>query len=332
MCTAPPESGREGAVYEAPERAWWQGRIDPGDDDRAYRWHQVVSLDAPQRPGVALLGLASDRGVQINQGRPGAVEGPAALRKALAGMAWHHDTPLCDAGNIHVGDDLPAGQLAYAQRLQALLARQQFAIGLGGGHEIGWASYLGCRRYLDDIAPARTLGIINIDAHFDLRSPAPDASSGTPFHQVARHCTERGRPFHYACLGIARCANTQALFERADRLGVDYLLDTDFSARASESLLRRFLAEVDYLYFTCCLDAFPASAAPGVSAPAALGISPVEVLRVITALGALCRDAGVTWLMADIAELSPPHDIDERTARLAARLVDALLSVVSPGL
>jgi formiminoglutamase len=316
-------------VYEAPEQAWWQGRVDPEEGATARYWHQVVSLDPPVKPGVALLGLASDRGVQINRGRPGAVEGPAALRNALAGLAWHHDTPLIDAGNIRVGDDLPAGQEAYAERLLNLLDQRQFVIGLGGGHEIGWASYLGCRRYLDRIAPGKTLGIVNIDAHFDLRTTAPAASSGTPFYQVAQHCKEQGHPFRYACLGIARSANTRALFERADSLGVEYLMDIDFSAPAAQDLLQRFLAQVDSLYVTCCLDAFPASAAPGVSAPAALGISPAEVLRVIEALGEQCRAAGVHWLMADIAELSPAHDLDNRTARLAARVVDELLAAHS---
>ncbi len=316
-------------VYEAPEQDWWQGRVDPEDGETARRWHQVVSLAPPPGPGVALLGLASDRGVQINRGRPGAAAGPGALRKALAGLAWHHDTPLTDAGNIHISDDLPLGQEDYAERLHKLLDQRQFVIGLGGGHEIGWASYLGCRRYLDGIAPGKTLGIVNFDAHFDLRTPDPAASSGTPFYQVAQHCKAQGHPFRYACLGIARSANTLALFERADSLGVEYLMDIDFSAGTALDLLQRFLTQVDSLYVTCCLDAFPASAAPGVSAPAALGISPAEVVRVIGALGERCRTTGVNWLMADIAELSPVHDRDHRTARLAARVVDELLTAFS---
>ena len=316
-------------MYEAPEQDWWQGRVDPEDGETARRWHQVISLDPPAGPGVALLGLASDRGVQINRGRPGAVAGPVALRSALAGLAWHHDIPLTDAGNIRVSDDLPTGQDAYAERLYNLLEQRQFVIGLGGGHEIGWASYLGCRRYLDVITPGKTLGIVNFDAHFDLRTPAPAASSGTSFYQVAQHCKEQGHPFRYACLGIARSANTGALFERADSLDVEYLLDIDFNMASALDLLQRFLAQVDSLYVTCCLDAFPASAAPGVSAPAALGISPAEVLRVIETLGEQCRAAGVNWLMADIAELSPVHDLDKRTARLAARVVDELLAAFS---
>ena len=316
-------------MYEAPEQDWWQGRVDPEDGETARRWHQVISLDPPAGPGVVLLGLASDRGVQINRGRPGAVAGPVALRSALAGLAWHHDIPLTDAGNIRVSDDLPTGQDAYAERLHNLLEQRQFVIGLGGGHEIGWASYLGCRRYLDVITPGKTLGIVNFDAHFDLRTPAPAASSGTSFYQVAQHCEEQGHPFRYACLGIARSANTRALFERADSLGVEYLMDIDFNMASAQDLLQRFLAQVDSLYVTCCLDAFPASAAPGVSAPAALGISPAEVLRVIETLGEQCRASGVNWLMADIAELSPVHDLDKRTARLAARVVDELLAAFS---
>ena len=68
----------------------WSGRIDAADGDRGRRWHQVVRpVATADRPGVALLGFASDAGVIRNQGRPGAAEGPRTLCHALANLAWH---------------------------------------------------------------------------------------------------------------------------------------------------------------------------------------------------------------------------------------------------
>ena len=304
----------------------WQGRVDEEDGVAGYRWHQSIGFECPLKGGVSLLGLASDAGVKSNKGRPGASEGPVALRRALAAQAWHHDIPLYDDGDVRVQGDLASGQQAYADRLSSLLQRGQFVVGLGGGHEIGWASYLGCRRWMDDNAAGKTLGILNFDAHFDLRKPAPNTSSGTPFYQVAQHCAAQGHTFHYACLGIARPSNTLALFNQARDLSVDYLLDKDCSSENSTAFLREFLTNVDCLYLTFCLDVFPAAIAPGVSAPAALGVSPQWVMETIVNLGSLCREYGVNWLMADVAELSPVHDTSNCTARLAARLVDEVLS------
>lgn len=302
----------------------WRGRIDSEDGELGLRWHQAVG-PGPATDGIALLGLASDRGVRLNKGRPGAVEGPLALREALANMAWHHQLPLVDAGDIPVGEDLEAGQAAFAKTVSSQLGRKNFVIGLGGGHEIGWASYLGCRTHLDRENPAARLGIINFDAHFDLRLPAPHTSSGTPFYQVAEDCRSRGLPFDYCCLGVAPTANTAALFQRADALGAHYLQDLDCRGRQAEALLESFVAPLDALYVTVCLDVFPPAWAPGVSAPAAPGVEPGWVLHQFRHISHLCQRFSVNWLMADVAELCPALDIDARTARLGARVVDSLV-------
>ncbi|WP_116365813.1 formimidoylglutamase [Parahaliea mediterranea] len=304
----------------------WQGRVDAEDGDLGLRWHQVIQRGAGSGPGAALLGFASDIGVRRNKGRPGAAAGPRALRGALANMAWHHSTGLLDAGDIEAGDDLAASQASYAAQLAELLAQGHFVLGLGGGHEIGWASYLGCRDFLTRRHAGQRLGIINFDAHFDLRLPAPHASSGTPFYQVARDCEARGLPFDYCCIGAAPTANTAALFQRAAALGAVHLQDTDCHNDAARALLSAFITPLDALYVTVCLDVFPPASAPGVSAPAAPGVDPAWVLRQIALIGELCRDCAVHWLMADVAELCPPLDIDARTARLGARVLDTLLA------
>ena len=65
----------------------WQGRIDTEEVGDSRRWHQCVQPFTPQsRSGVALIGFAVDEGVRRNGGRPGAAQGPAAARKALANL------------------------------------------------------------------------------------------------------------------------------------------------------------------------------------------------------------------------------------------------------
>ena len=304
----------------------WKGRIDTEDGQLGLRWHQVVQ-DYPLLPdnGVSLLGLASDLGVKFNKGRTGAAEGPVALRRALSNMAWHLDTPLYDAGDIHVEDDLAAGQEEYAHRAQQLLSDNQFVVGLGGGHELGWAGYRGLRLWLEEEHPEKRLGILNLDAHFDVRKPAPNNSSGTPFRQAAEDSARLGREFNYACIGVSQPFNTRSLFQFADQQGAVYLEDLDCQHSIPDQFLLNWLEGIDVLYLTTCLDVLPASTAPGVSAPAALGVPLSVLLDMIRRLETLCRQSDVEWKMADIAELNPSLDLDQRTAKSAARMVHEIL-------
>ncbi len=235
-------------------------------------------MDAPYADDAeaasVLLGFASDEGVRRNQGRQGARHGPPALRRALANLAWHGEQAIYDAGDIVAGDDLEAAQECYAQRVADLLARGHRVVSLGGGHEIAYASFAGLARHLSRHERLPRIGILNFDAHFDLRH-AERASSGTPFRQIAELCQASDWPFAYCCLGISRLSNTAALFDQAQRLGVRYLLDRQlqpWNLERSEAFLDSFLQSVDHLYLTVCLDVLPAAQAPGVSAPSAHGV------------------------------------------------------------
>lgn len=299
----------------------WQGRRDgPGDLHR--RWHTTVRTGPGERaecsgPGLGVVGFASDEGVRRNFGRPGAAEGPRALRAALSSLALHTDPDVVDIGDVMVVDgDLEGGQTRLGTAVAGLLRAGRTPLVLGGGHETAYGSYLGIRD--SGALSGRRLGILNLDAHFDLRE-APKPTSGTPFRQIAEDMASRGEEFHYAVAGIASSSNTAALFETADRLGVGYLLDEECQERhlsGVRGFVEQLLADVDVLYLTVDLDVLPAAVAPGVSAPAALGMPAAVVLEV-------CRMAAASGklLVADVTELNPAHDIDQRTARIAARVI-----------
>lgn len=296
----------------------WTGRTDAEDGEAGSRWHQKVKK-ADVKNAVALVGFACDLGVINNKGRPGAKAGPDAMRAALANLAWHQDKLVLDAGTVIAEGDLQQAQRDYAAKIRQQLQKQDFVIGLGGGHEIAWGSYNGLLNSLED--STKTIGILNFDAHFDLRKPAPLTSSGTPFYQIAQNCQENGRDFKYACLGVAETANTKALFQVAEDYQVVYQKDLDCELESSKALLTEFLKDIDELYVTFCLDVFHASQAPGVSAPSAIGIDPNYVIKVLHWLKTQEQNIGFNWRLADIAEMNPKYDLDSRTAKLAARLV-----------
>ncbi len=308
----------------AVDMSCWQGRVDAETD--ALRWHQRVQpLGENSAPGIALLGFASDAGVARNKGRPGARSGPRVIRKALANLAWHGSADSCvyDAGDVICGDDadgeaMEAAQAELGERTTALLGAGHRPMVLGGGHEMAFGSWQGIAAHLAGSATPPRIGIINFDAHFDLRDPGTVRSSGSPFAQIAVDCEDRGWPFRYACLGVSRTSNTAALYRRARELGVLFHEDRDFQRQPDviAENLRAFIDGCDHLYLTIDLDGLPAAEVPGVSAPAARGVPLAQIEPLVD----LVRDSG-KMLLADIAEFNPDHDIDSRTARVAARLV-----------
>lgn len=322
----------------------WQGRTDPEDGELGLRWHQKVQpADQANEGGIMLLGFACDAGVARNKGRTGAYGAPEAIRKALANQAWHHNGPVYDGGDISCDDgNLELAQYRLGEDVCRALRQKHKVMVFGGGHEVAWGTFQGIGNYLLQkqhvTAPdeptvqekqAPTVGIINFDAHFDLRNPpagqqSESGSSGTPFHQVARFCQLQKWPFRYACLGLSRASNTQSLYDKADRLGVLYKDDTELTySRLEHTIaeLQIFIDQCDHLYLTIDLDVFPAAVAPGVSAPAARGI-PFDIFELLLApiLAARNQDGESKILVADIAEYNPRFDIDNQTARLAARL------------
>ena len=308
-----------------PDMSLWQGRTDAAEGEQALRWHQVVRpITREAVSGVALVGFASDAGVRRNQGRPGAAEGPFALRRLLSNLPARPGQQLFDAGTVRVeGDDLETGQGAFADRVATLLDQGLLPVGLGGGHEIAFGSFLGLAKHLEQGASMPRIGILNLDAHFDLRA-AEQGTSGTPFRQIAGLCQDRQWPFAYAVMGISAFANTGALFQAARDLGAIWRLDEamGFSDLTEiQAFVANFLEGVDHLYLTVCLDVLPAADAPGVSAPSARGV-PLEVLEKVLDLA--CASGKLR--IADIAELNPALDEDHRTARIAARLVGRIVA------
>ncbi|MDA4827519.1 formimidoylglutamase [Kocuria rhizophila] len=337
-----------------PDPPVWSGRTD-GDTPEHLRWHQrarqgiaheaaqqtpqnasrgdgqrgadqdTAAQTAPtaqtaQTPAVELIGFSCDEGVRRNKGRVGASEGPDALRGALAPLAMHADFGIHDAGTVVVPDrDLEGGQDTLGNEVARLLDTGNPVVVLGGGHDTAWGSYLGRTRceHLRD----QRVGVLNLDAHFDLRQ-ADEPSSGTPFLQMARADREAGRTFDYTVLGISEPNNTGVLFRTADELGVEHLTDEQCQPRHLDAVLEvvdRLVGRVDAIHLSIDLDVLPAAVAPGVSAPAGYGV-PLETIQ------AVCHRVARSGklVLVDVVELLPRMDVDGRTARAAARLITTL--------
>lgn len=302
----------------------WAGRDDGPGREHA-RWWSTVTLSErgaqrrDEEHSLALIGFCSDEGVRRNGGRVGAAEGPAAIRGALGSLAAPTSTVVVDLGDVVVaGEDLEGGHDRLGRAVAGALDAHDLVVVLGGGHEVAYGTYRGVAA--SHRVDGKRHGVFNIDAHFDLRR-ADRPSSGTPFLQMFAEQAAAGKAFRYSVAGISRANNTQVLFDTAAEHGVDVLLDLDCAPEACDEFVDAFLADVDVVHLTIDLDAMPAAVAPGVSAPAAFGIDVGLVRR-------MCRRIAASGKLAvvEVAELNPAYDIDGHTARLAARLVDEVVT------
>ena len=326
----------------------WTGRVEPFETQRARYWYQLAQPYDFDKAGqrVGLVGFACDQGVRRNQGRIGARAAPPLLKSTFASLPVIKEiqdsfegkltTLMADAGDIECEDNdefaeqiLEQAQQRYADVITSVIKQGSLAIGLGGGHAIAYGSFLGLWQAMqtapsdqDKIKAQTVIGIINFDAHLDIRA-SDVATSGTPFRQIAEHLQAFNQPFHYCCIGVSRLSNTAALFDRANDLGVQIISDEDCNHKKWKKLVSQithFIEQVDIIYFTIDMDCMPASVVPGVSAPAAYGINLGFVERAVK----LIMDSGKVKI-ADIAEINPTYDIDNRSCKVAARLLSTIV-------
>lgn len=311
--------------YQAAIPSLWQGRSDTQNNERFYQ--NIIFLEnekqlANKEKHTVFLGFASDAGITRNQGRPGAKEGPNAIKTQLAKLPCSNLRKYIDLGNITCEHDaLESSQSQFAELISLCHKHGHKTFGFGGGHEIAWAHYQGLAPHYSN------LGIINFDAHFDVRpyKIGQAGTSGTPFSQIACACQQNKTKFNYCCVGIQNSGNTQSLFQRAQELKVSYLTAQDLVSQNLEqqiTFLDQFMQHVDHIYLSICLDVFAESYAPGVSAPQGLGLSPWQALPLLKHIVHTGKVVSI-----DMAELSPPLDQTQKTARLAALIIAELLNI-----
>lgn len=317
--------------YEQPSIKAWHGRIDTLAHERFFQIIKLNDLTSEKpipfgNPGFALMGFCSDTGIKRNQGRVGARSGPASLRRYFGTIALppKADFSFYDFGDIHCDDgDLEKAQEELASLVSTALKHDLTPLIIGGGHELSWPGFLGTAT-----TKAGSIGIINFDAHFDLRPIPPEgANSGTSFTQIAEYCARNNSSFNYLVLGLQMASSTSSLLERARKLNTRYVSADQIHEEGLEKAIAwidSFIAHNDHIYLTICLDVFAEAFAPGVSAPQALGLTPWQILPLLKRIIMSGKVAAF-----DIAELSPPLDEANKTSRLCAALLYELIKNIS---
>lgn len=270
---------------------------------------------------VVIFGAPTDEGILRNGGRPGASQAPDEIRKYLGRLTpFTGKSPsveslrIADLGNVS-GATLEETHSNAKELTAKLIAAGKTIIALGGGHDISYPLAAGFSR-----SASPDWRLVNIDAHLDVRQKKNDLHhSGSSFRLLIEEGHVTGNRF--AEFAIQPFAISREHYDWILEQGASVLLYDDIAKTAIESFARLTKSGVQYLSFD--IDSIRSSDAPGCSAPSSVGLSGYEACQIARLAGANGTQ------MLDIAEVSPPYDIDGRTSRLAARMIVYFLAGVS---
>jgi formimidoylglutamase len=290
-------------------------------------------ISHPNSADVVIVGVPTDEGIARNDGRVGAAQAPTAIREWLrkltpyAGPQFKHhldEIRIADAGDVASGP-LEAMHEEATQRIAEFIRAGKTVIALGGGHDITYATAKGFWNGIDNAE----FGLVNIDAHLDVREKKNGQHhSGSSFRLLIEEGVVSSRRF--AEIGMQSFAAAHDhfdwLLERGSRiLTFEDATNAHLPNAYEECEFAITLGDPDVpVYLSFDMDCVRASDAPGVSAPAPIGFLAEEAYELAVAAG-LSKQVR----MLDIVEVSPAHDVDSRTSRLAARMIAGFLAGVA---
>lgn len=261
-------------------------------------------------PRIALIGLPSDSNSSFERGPALA---PAAIRKALwsdrgnlaceDGQEIGIDFELDDLGDLSLAenasdDALIADAIANCARSGAV------PLAIGGDHAMTHPAVRGVHAVHGPVT------ILHFDAHPDLYDnfEGNPRSHASPFARIM----EAGLAARLVQVGVRTLnAHNRA---QAQRFGVEIVPMADFTPDKVPVL-------EGPLYISIDLDGIDPSEAPGVSHIEPGGLTVREVLSV-------ARRQTAPIVGADVVELNPRFDVNERTAVVAAKLVRELAAMM----
>ena len=261
-----------------------------------------------EESAFTFLGVPFDGTVSY---KPGCRFGPNSIRELSMNIETLSIRTGIDLENIHIHDmgDLnvvPGNVLETLRRLESVVrdiqSMAQIPLIAGGEHTLT----LPVIKSLPDVS------LLHFDAHGDLRNEylAEKICHAT----VMRRVSEIINPSQILQVGIRALCKEEAKF--AKTAGVHQITAQDILESGIEPAIKAaktWAAHARRIYISVDLDVFDPAYAPGVGNPEAEGLTPNQVLRMISAMVDK-RSVGL-----DVVELSPPYD-QGQTASLAARI------------
>lgn len=280
---------------------------------RASAWLAGEHFEQPLG-GLAILGAP----VRLGSVTPGRSDlTPPAIREVLRRFSTYDIETGADVRTLRATDhgDLPLAETkledAFAPLSTAIKQAAQHAqavIILGGDNGVTRPGVHGISDSLNEV------GLLTLDAHFDLRDTSKGLSNGNP----VRALLEDGLPgANIVQLGILGFANSQAYAQVARDAGINVVTMDKLRAqgleRAVTTALEYLAARVKVIYFDLDVDVLDRAFAPACPGARPGGLQPWEVRRAAW----LCGQHPKVKAM-DLVEVDPTQDVANVTVMSTA--------------
>ena len=282
-------------------------------------WKSIADLVGSEGE-VALLGAPMEAG-SVTPGRCDLA--PETLRRTLRRFSTYNvetgeelGLALRDAGDIPVAGVMPAdGFQPIRDAVAACTQGHDLTLLIGGNNAVTrpGAHALGL--------PLERIGLITLDAHFDLRETDQGLLNGNPI----RALLEDGLPGRNICqIGLAPWANTGKMHRDALEAGIGVFTIRDcmqhgLLAILDEALVR--LAHTEMLMVDFDIDVIDRAHCPGAPGARPGGMPPEMFFRAARQLAAQPRVK-----LVDLTEFDPSLDLSDVTALTAGRWVCEVLA------
>ncbi|WP_293032722.1 formimidoylglutamase [Natronococcus sp.] len=263
-------------------------------------------------------------------GRQGAREGPPAIRRSLARTKTHHFDSgpveaVADLGDVRslvetleddAGEQVSAVQTELLETTRFVHGHDVLPVFLGGDNSLTYPN-------VAPLLEAGSVGVINLDAHLDVREVGEDPTSGTPYRQLLEDGLDG-----YACVGARHFETSTEYHDYCREHGGEIVTSEEVGDDVVEAADRalEIVGDVDSVYVSVDCDVLEASAAPGVSAPTPGGLTTRELFRLLRLLASDDRIAGF-----EVVECAPPLDREGLTTDAAARAIAHFLAGYTEG-
>jgi arginase family enzyme len=278
----------------------------------------LVGGDAPAAVGLIGAPLAAG---SVTPGRCDLA--PELLRRTLKRIGRYDvetgrelDTHIADRGDTDLtGLDIEGATPRIRQAVAASAEAHALTLLVGGNNAITRPAVLGLGGELEEI------GLITLDAHFDMRDLDQGLSNGNP----VRALIADGLPgANIAQVGLAGFANSRAMHEDAIEAGNLVVTIGDVRDGGIEQAVARALdhvAHCDALVVDCDVDVVDRAQFPAATGARAGGMTAADFFNAVRRLAA---DPRVRVI--DLTEWDPPLDPSDLSALTAARWVAECLA------
>jgi arginase family enzyme len=278
----------------------------------------LVGGDAPAAVGLIGAPLAAG---SVTPGRCDLA--PELLRRTLKRIGRYDvetgrelDTHIADRGDTDLtGLDIEGATPRIREAVAASAEAHALTLLVGGNNAITRPAVLGLGGELEEI------GLITLDAHFDMRDLDQGLSNGNP----VRALIADGLPgANIAQVGLAGFANSRAMHEDAIEAGNLVVTIGDVRDGGIEQAVARALdhvAHCDALVVDCDLDVVDRAQFPAATGARAGGMTAADFFNAVRRLAA---DPRVRVI--DLTEWDPPLDPSDLSALTAARWVAECLA------